>query len=78
MDPSDQEKTTSITEEGLFCYWVMLFWLKNAGATYQRLVNKVFADKIGRSMEVYIDDMLVKSPTVEQHIEDLASTFAFL
>ena len=56
----------------------MPFRLKNVGATYQRLVNKVFADKIGRSMEVYVDDMLVKNPTVEQHIKDLAETFASL
>ena len=76
MDPSDQEKTTFITEEGLYCYKAMSFGLKNAGATYQRLVNKVFADKIGRSMEVYVDNMLVKSPTIEQHIKDLADTFA--
>ena len=78
MDPSDQEKTTFITEEGLYCYKVMSFMLKNTGATYQRLVNKVFADKIDRSMEVYVDDMLVKKPTIEQHIKDLADTFAFL
>ena len=43
----------------------MPFGLKNAGATYQRLVNKVFADKISKSMEVYVDDMLVKSSTIE-------------
>ena len=65
MDLSDQEKTAFITEEGLYCYKVMLFGLKNTGATYQRLVNKVFADKIDRSMKVYVDDMLVKSPTIE-------------
>ena len=56
----------------------MLFGLKNAGATYQRLVNKIFADKIGKSMKVYVDDMLVKCLTIEQHIEDLVGTFAFL
>ena len=56
----------------------MPFEFKNVGATYQRLVNKVFADKIGRSMEVYVDDMLVKSPTVKKHIKDLANTFASL
>ena len=78
MDPSDQEKTAFITEKGLYCYKVMPFGLKNTDATYQRLVNKVFADKIGRSMEVYVDDMLVKSPTIEQHIIDLADTFASL
>ena len=71
MDLTDQEKTTFVTKEGLYWYQVMPFGLKNVGATYQRLVNKVFADKIGRSMKVYVDDMLVKSPTIEQHISDL-------
>ena len=55
----------------------MSFELKNAGAIYQLLVNKVFVDKIGWTMEVYDDDMLVKSSTVEQHTDDLAITFAF-
>ena len=78
MDPSDQEKTAFITKKGLYCYKIMSFGLKNVGATYQRLVNKVFTDKIDRSMEVYVDDMLVKSPTIEQHIKDLTDTFASL
>ena len=56
----------------------MPFRLKNASATYQRLVNKVFFDKIDQSMKVYVDDMLVKILTIEQHIEDLASIFASL
>ena len=46
-----------ITENRLYYYRIMPFGLKNTGATYQRLVNKVFADKIGRSMEIYMDDM---------------------
>ena len=57
----DEEHTAFITDRGLYCYKVMPFGLKNAGATYQRLVNKIFADLLGVSMEVYIDDMLVKS-----------------
>ena len=56
----------------------MSFGLKNVGAIYQRLVNKVFSNKIGRTMEVYVDDMLVKSSTLEQHINDLADTFSSL
>ncbi|KAL0402299.1 UNVERIFIED_CONTAM: Polyprotein P3 [Sesamum latifolium] len=54
---------------------VMPFGLKNAGATYQRLVNKVFKHMIGRNMEVYIDDMLVKSHDKESHIQDLQECF---
>ncbi|XP_060972375.1 uncharacterized protein LOC133038292 [Cannabis sativa] len=61
IHPNDQEKTSFITERGTFCYKVMPFGLKNAGATYQRLVNRMFADMLGKRMEVYIDDMLVKS-----------------
>ena len=56
----------------------MPFGLKNAGATYQRLVNKMFKKQIGASMEVYIDDMLVKSTTAELHIAHLSEAFQIL
>ena len=52
MDPSDQEKTSFVTEQGTYCYKVMPFGLKNVGSTYQRLVNKMFQKHIGTSMEV--------------------------
>ena len=52
--------------------------LKNARATYQRLVNKMFQKQIGASMEVYIDDMLVKSTTAELHIAHLVEAFLIL
>ncbi|XP_062176044.1 uncharacterized protein LOC133881098 [Alnus glutinosa] len=58
MDEADQEKTSFITDRGLYCYRMMSFGLKNTGATYQRLVNKMFRDQIGRNIEVYVDDML--------------------
>ena len=61
MAEEDQEKTAFIMSQGLYCYKVMPFGLKNVGATYQRLVNKMFSKQIGRNMEVYMDDMLVKS-----------------
>ncbi|KAI5343307.1 hypothetical protein L3X38_011183 [Prunus dulcis] len=51
----------------------MPFGLKNVGATYQRLVNKIFKEQIGKTMEVYVDDMLVKVPKRADHIENLAS-----
>ena len=57
----DVEKTSFITSHGLFCCNVMLFGLKNAGATYQRLVTKMFKPLLSKTMEVYIDDMLIKS-----------------
>ena len=56
----------------------MPFGLKNAGATYQRLVNKMFNKQIGRNMEVYVDDMLVKSKEELAHLDDLRETFATL
>ena len=75
MDEADQEKTYFITSQGLFCYEVMPFGLKNAGATYQRLVNHMFRPQIGRNVEVYVDDMLVKSLDEERHLDDLQETF---
>ena len=75
MAEEDQEKTTFITSQGLYCYRVMPFGLKNAGATYQRLVNQMFSKQIGRNVEVYVDDMLVKSKEEEDHLDDLRETF---
>ena len=68
MDETDQEKTSFITSQGLFCYKVMPFGLKNAGETYQRLVNHMFHPQIGRNVEVYVDDMLVKSLDEGKHL----------
>ena len=78
MDPDDQEKTSFVTAQGTYCYSVMPFGLKNAGATYQRLVNKIFQKQIGTTIEVYIDDMLVKSPTAKLHIAHLSKAFQIL
>ena len=78
MDPDYQEKTLFVTGQGTYCYRVMPFGLKNLGATYQRLVNRMFQKQIGTSMEVYIDDILVKSTTVELHIAHLSEAFQIL
>ena len=56
----------------------MPFGLKNTGATYQRLVNKVFEPLIGQTMKVYVDDMIVKSKAEEDHSCDLQKTFEIL
>ncbi|PKU78890.1 RNA-directed DNA polymerase [Dendrobium catenatum] len=61
MDHADEEATAFQTYKGLYYYLVMSFGLKNVGATYQRLMNKVFKNLIGRTMEVYVDEMIVKS-----------------
>ena len=78
MDENDQEKTSFITNRGLFCYKVMSCGLKNAGATYQRLMNRMFHDQIGRNVKVYVDDMLVKSKKEDSHLDDLGETFRML
>ena len=75
MEEADQEKTYFVTSQGLFCYKVILFGLKNAGATYQRLMNKMFAHQIGRNVQVYVDDMLVKSLREDDHLDNLKETF---
>ncbi|KAI3821347.1 hypothetical protein L1987_08913 [Smallanthus sonchifolius] len=78
MEPSDQEDTVFMTPTGIYCYIVMPFGLKNARATYQRLVNMMCKDKIGDTMEVYIDDMVVKSKRDEDHLRDLREAFDIL
>ena len=78
MAEEDQQKTAFIISQGLYCYKVMPFRLKNARAIYQRLVNKMFSKQIGRNMEVYMNDMLVKSKEKLAHLDDLKETFATL
>jgi ribonuclease HI len=75
MNPADEEKTAFITPRGIFCYKVMPFGLKNAGATYQRMITKMFSSQLGKTVEVYIDDMVVKSVRAEDHLEDLRAVF---
>ena len=75
MDEADQEKKSFVTSQGLFCYKVMPFVLKNAGATYLRLVNHMFRPQIGQNVEVYVDDMLMKSQDEGKHLDDLQETF---
>ncbi|KAL2226260.1 UNVERIFIED_CONTAM: Retrovirus-related Pol polyprotein from transposon gypsy [Sesamum indicum] len=78
MAVEDRGKTSFVTEQGIYCYNVMPFGLKNAGATYQRLVNKMFRNHIGKTMEVYVDDMLVKSQRSGDHLSHLEVAFAIL
>ena len=78
MHPPDAEKTSFITPHGLYCYNVMPFGLKNVGATYQRLVTKMFRPLLDSTMEVYIDDMLVKSKQRPNHAAHLQQTFDLL
>ena len=75
MAEEDQEKTAFVTSQRLYCYKVMPFGFKNAEATYQRLVNQMFKKQIGKNVEVYVNDMLVKSKEEEDHLDDLKETF---
>ncbi|GKV29468.1 hypothetical protein SLEP1_g38394 [Rubroshorea leprosula] len=71
----DQEKIAFYAGDAIYCYVMMPFGLKNAGATYQKLVQIIFKLQIGRNIEVYVDDMIVTSVRAENHIGDLSETF---
>lgn len=75
MYAPDQGKTTFITEKGSYYYNVMPFGLKNAGATYQWLMDKIFSKQIGRCIDVYVDDMVVRSNSNPDNIKDLEKVF---
>jgi len=75
MAPEDIEKTTFITLWGTFCYKVMSFGLKNAGATYQRAMVTLFHDMMHKEIEVYVDDMIAKSASEEEHLVSLKKLF---
>nr|GFC02675.1 reverse transcriptase domain-containing protein [Tanacetum cinerariifolium] len=74
----DKEKTAFHTEQGVYCYTKMPFGLKNAGATYQRLMDKAFESQIGRNIEVYVDDLVIKSHTKDEMMRDIEETFCIL
>ena len=74
----DQEKTTFVTLTGNYHYKVMPFGLKNVGSTYQRMMTKMFEPQLGKNIEVYIDDVVVKSKVVFEHVGDLQSIFEIL
>ena len=75
MAPEVMEKTTFVTQWGTFCYKVMPFRLKNAGATYQRAMVSLFHDMIHHVIEVYVDDMISRSETKEEHLDHLYKLF---
>ena len=75
MAPKDREKTSFITEWGTYCYRVMPFGLKNAGATYQRATTTLFHDMMHQDVKVYVDDMIVKSKGRVDHLTVLQMFF---
>ena len=74
----DQEKTDFVTLIGNYHYKVMSFRLKNAGSTYQRMMTRMFESLLGKNIEIYIDDMVVKSKVVSEHLGDLRIIFEIL
>jgi hypothetical protein len=78
MKESNQLATSFITPFGMYCYTTMPFGLRNAGATYQRCMNHVFGEHIGRTVEAYIDDIVVKTRKASDLISDLETTFKCL
>ncbi|GJV82481.1 reverse transcriptase domain-containing protein [Tanacetum coccineum] len=75
MAKEDEEKITFITSQGIFCYTKMPFGLRNARATYQRLVDKSFHKQIGRNLKVCVDDLVIKSRTKDEIVKDIEETF---
>ena len=74
----NQEKAAFVTPIRNYHYKVMLFGLNNAGSTYQRMMTRMFEPQLGKNIEVYIDDMVVKSKVVSKHVGDLGSIFEIL
>nr|GFD48307.1 reverse transcriptase domain-containing protein [Tanacetum cinerariifolium] len=75
---ADEEKTAFHTGQRVYCYTKMPFGLKNAGATYQRLMDKAFESQAGRNIEVYVDDLVVKIYTEAEMVRDIEETFSTL
>ena len=74
----DQEKATFVTLIENYHYKVMSFSLKNAGSIYQRMMARMFESHLGKNIEIYIDDMVVKSKMVSEHLGDLQTIFEIL
>ena len=74
----DQEKTAFVTPIGNYHYKVMSFGLKNAGSTYQRMMTRMFESLLGKNIEIYINDMVVKRKMVSEHLGDLRTIFEIL
>ena len=78
MRSVDQEKTTFVTPTGNYHYKVMPFGLKNEGSTYQTMMTRMFEPQLGKNIEVYIDDMVVKSKVESKHVDDFRNIFEIL
>ncbi|GKF39288.1 reverse transcriptase domain-containing protein, partial [Tanacetum coccineum] len=75
MSKEDEDKTAFYTDQGTYCYTKLPFGLKNVGATYQRLVDSTLQSQIGRNLEAYVDDMVIKNNDKKMLLADVAETF---
>lgn len=75
MVEEDQDDTLFMTHRGVFAYKVVPFGLLNAGATFQKTMDTIFAPQLSRNMQIYVDDMIVKSLLAEDHVKDLLESF---
>lgn len=75
MAVEDEEKTAFITSVGCYCYTCMPFGLKNAGSTFQRALSECLGSQLGRNVEAYMDDIVIKSKRGDSLIDDLRETF---
>ena len=75
---NDQEKTAFVIPIGNYYYKVMPFGLKNTGSTYQRMMTRMFKLQLGKNIEIYIDDIVVKSKMISEHVGDLRAIFEIL
>ena len=78
MYPADEKHTSFITPLRVYCYTVMPFGLKNAGATYQRAMSTIFREHLRKTVECYVDDIAVKSHSKADHLTDLKTTFGIM
>jgi hypothetical protein len=78
MKESDQLVTSFITPFGMFCYVTMPFGLRNAGATYQQCIQHIFRDHIRRTVEAYVEDIVVKTRKADDLVSDLHVAFDYL
>lgn len=78
MHEDDKAKTSFIIERGTYCHEVMSFGLNNVGATYQRLMNKIFKEHINNTIEVNVDDVPFKAPEQTDYIKNLVKAFNLL
>mgnify|MGYP003347061486 CR=1 FL=1 len=78
MAVEDMEKTAFLTQCGVYCYTCMPFGLRNVGATFQRLMHITLGPQLGKNVEAYVDNIVVKSREARTLIQDLEETFASL